>query len=270
MGTACAGDVDAPSLSGSPTTSTTSTTSSLVPSTTLSPTTTLPPTTTTPPATPIHFADGEAVRIVATGDSVTVQWLPHLSNLLGPAADVVRRAHGGTALCDWFERQGDDLGLEHLADWQPHVFVLDHGGNSLTNCMGGAEGDAYHEKNRQDLDYLMGLAEEFGARVLLIAQPIGRNGGRAGTHELYETAPDDYADGTVRFVSTWPVLSPDGEFLQEAPCNDTEPGCVDGTGLLRSPPPGGHLEPLGSWRYASVVAEALDALGWLPEGALSR
>ena len=34
------------------------------------------------------------------------------------------------ATIDWMT--GDDLGLEHLADWQPHVFVLDHGGNSLT------------------------------------------------------------------------------------------------------------------------------------------
>ena len=222
------------------------------------------------PATTIDFVPGEPARIVITGDSVTVQWLPVLVDMLGGSAEVVRRAHGGTALCDWFERQGDDLGIEHLADWQPHVVIVDHGGNNLTECMAGAEGDEYHARNRQDAEHLLDLVSGFDARALFIAQPIGRNGGRAGTHDLYAGLPTEYPDGTVRFVSTWPLFSPDGDFLQEAACSIEEPGCVDGIGLLRSPPPGGHLEPLGSWRYALMVAEELSAAGWLPAGALSR
>ena len=111
---------------------------------------------------------------MVTGDSLTVQWIPHLVDMLGDAAEVVERAHGGTALCDWFERQGDDLGLEHLADWRPHVIVVDHGGNGFTDCMVDHEGADYYEKYRVDAGYVIELAALTDTRVLFLSQPASR------------------------------------------------------------------------------------------------
>ena len=257
-------------------------TSSTLPPTTT--TTTLPPTTTTTtlPATPITFGDGEVARIVVTGDSVTDQWIPHLVDLLGDAAEVVDRAHGGTALCDWFEEQGSDISLERLADWRPHVLVVDHSGNAFTECIADHVGADYYQKYRTDAEYAIGLAAQTDTRVLFIAQPVSRTekyDGVAlapfrdhpvGTHYVFAGLPESFPDGSVRHVSTWPVLSPDGRFVQESTCAAHEPGCVDGTGFLRSPPPGGHLEPLGAWRYALLVADELVAAGWLSADAVSR
>jgi hypothetical protein len=256
-----------------PTTSTTNTATTLPPTTTTLPstTTTFPPTTTTMlPATPIAFAAGERVRIVITGDSLTMQWIPHLIDMLGDAAEVVKRAYSGTALCDWFERQGDDLGLEHLADWRPHVFVVDHGGNAFTDCMVDHEGADYLEKYRVDSGYVIELAARTDTRVLFLSQPVSRTDLAAGTHDVFAALPEAFPDGLVRYASTWPVLSPDGHFIQDSACATHEPGCIDGRGLLRSPPPGGHLEPLGAWRYALLVADELVTAGWLPADAVSR
>ena len=238
--------------------------------TTLPPTTTTTTTTTTLPATPIAFGDGEVARIVITGDSVTDQWIPHLADLLGDAAEVVDRAYGGTALCDWFEEQGTDISLERLADWSPHVLVVDHGGNAFTECIADHVGADYYQKYRIDAEYAIGLAAQTDTRVLFVAQPVSRTEMAPGTYDVFASLPDSFPDGSVRHVSTWPVLSPDGRFVQESTCAAHEPGCVDGTGFLRSPPPGGHLEPLGAWRYALLVADELVAAGWLPADAVSR
>ena len=75
--------------------------------------------------------------------------------------------------------------------------------------------------------------------------------------------PERHPGGHVRFLSTWPAVSPDGYFLQSAPCEDVEPGCVDGMGELRSPWPNGHLEALGSWRYAMAIVDEFVAAGWV-------
>ncbi|MEE3211436.1 MAG: hypothetical protein VX287_03335, partial [Actinomycetota bacterium] len=273
-----------------PTSTTTTTTTTTLPPTTT--TTTLPPTTTTTtttlsptttlPATPIEFGDGEVARIIVTGDSVTDQWIPHLMDLLGDAAEVVDRAHGGTALCDWFEEQGTDISLERLADWRPHVLVIDHSGNSFTPCIADHVGADYYSKYRMDAEYAIGLAAQTDTRVLFVAQPVSRTqkyDGVAlppfqdhpvGTNYVFAALPESFPDGSVRHVSTWPVLSPAGRFVQESTCAAHEPGCVDGTGFLRSPPPGGHLEPLGAWRYALLVADELVAAGWLSADAVSR
>jgi len=80
--------------------------------------------------------------------------------------------------------------------------------------------------------------------------------------------PGRHPGGLVRFVSTWPTLSPGGHFLQAAPCLDHEPGCLDGRGELRSPPPNGHLEALGAWRYAMVIVESFIDAGWIDPGTL--
>ena len=240
---------------------------------TAAPRTTTATTTTTLPQTPIALAGGEQLRIVVTGDSITDQVRPHLLSAFGDAAFVDRRHHGGTALCDWFAEQAEDLGLEHLADWRPHVIVVDHGGNALTPCMAGEDGKPlqgtdYTAKYLADAQYLVAVATRMGSRVLFVDQPVGRGDLSSGTSEVFRSMPGRHPGGLVRFVSTWPTLSPDGHFLQAAPCLDHEPGCLDGRGELRSPPPNGHLEALGAWRYAMVIVEAFIDAGWIDPATL--
>ncbi len=206
--------------------------------------------------------------MVVTGDSVTDQVAPYLTWILGRVADVEDRHHGGTALCDWFVERGDDLGLEHLEPWRPHVYVVDHGGNALTPCMADGDGvalsgDAYEAKYLADSDRVVDLAARTDSRVLFVDQPVGRGDLLSGTHFAFRSMPERHPGGHVRFLSTWPAVSPGGRFLQSAPCTDDEPGCVDGTGELRSPWPNGHLEALGAWRYAMAIVDEFVAAGWV-------
>ena len=244
------------------------TTSSSTSSTTTN--TTVPPTTVPagPPPTPIHLESGERLRLVLTGDSITDQVSPYLRWILGRVADVERRHHGGTALCDWFADRGDDLGFENLEQWAPHVYVVDHGGNALTPCMADMDGApltgaAYEAKYLADSERLLEVAALTDSRVLFVDQPVGRGNHLSGTHFVFRSMPERHPGGHVRFLSTWPAVSPGGHFLQASPCEDIEPGCVDGMGELRSPFPGGHLEPLGAWRYARAIVNEFVAAGWV-------
>ena len=220
------------------------------------------------PPTPLVLGEGEQLRIVITGDSVIEQVLPHLATAFGSAAVIERRVHGGTALCDWFAAQGGDLGLEHVADWQPHVIVVGHGGNAMTPCMAGVdgsplEGEAFVAKYLADSDYVVELAMEMDSRVLFVNHPVWFDDRTWGTEEIFRSLPDRYPGGFVRFVSTWPKLSPGGQFLESAPCSEDEPGCVGGHGELRSGLWKVHLAPLGAWRYALTVVEEFIVAGWV-------
>ncbi|MEC9000164.1 MAG: hypothetical protein VYC56_07780 [Actinomycetota bacterium] len=211
---------------------------------------------------------GERLRLVLTGDSITDQVSPYLKWILGRVADVERRHHGGTALCDWFADRGDDLGFENLEQWAPHVYVVDHGGNALTPCMADMDGTpltgaAYEAKYLADSERLLEVAARTDSRVLFVDQPVGRGDLLSGTHFVFRSMPERHPGGHVRFLSTWPAVSPGGHFLQSSPCGDIEPGCVDGMGELRSPFPGSHLEPLGAWRYAQAIVDEFVAAGWV-------
>ncbi|MEE2768568.1 MAG: hypothetical protein VX833_05085 [Actinomycetota bacterium] len=207
-----------------------------------------------------------------TGDSITDQVRPHLVSVFGDSAIIERRHHGGTALCDWFAEQAEGLGLEHFSSWEPHVIVVDHGGNALTECMAGKDGtplrgDAYAAKYLADAEYLVEVALAMNSRLLFVDQPVGRGDLPSGTGEIFRSMPERHPGGLVRFVSTWPVLSPGGHFLQAASCVGGEPGCVNGWGELRSEPPNGHLEALGARRYAMVILEAFVDAGWMAPGS---
>ena len=255
-------------------------TAAVPPTTTVEPATTTVPISTTvvdpasttvltePPPSPIQLEPGERLRVVLTGDSITDQISPYLKWILGRFADVERRHFAGTALCDWFADRGDDLGFENLEEWRPHVYVVDHGGNALTPCMADADGkplrgEAYEEKYLADSERLVDLAARTDSRVLFVDQPVSRGDLVSGTHPVFQTMPERHPGGNVRFLSTWASVSPGGRFLQSAPCEAVEPGCIDGMGELRSPPPGVHLEALGAWRYAKAIVEEFVAAGWV-------
>ena len=99
--------------------------------------------------------------------------------------------------------------------------------------------------------------------MLFVDQPVSRGDLVSGTHPVFRTMPERHPAGNVRFLSTWASVSPGGRFLQSAPCEEAEPGCIDGMGELRSPPPYGHLEALGAWRYAKAIVEEFVAAGWV-------
>ena len=221
-----------------------------------------------PPPAPIDIEAGEQLRVVLAGDSITDQVAPYLEWILSEAATIEHRHLWGTALCDWFADTGGDLGLEHLESWEPHLYIVDHGGNGMTPCMADAAGlpltgEAYTAKYLADTEYVLELASRTGSRVLLVDQPVSRGDFRSGTGEIYRSMPVRHPGGLVRFFSTWPAITPDGQFVQSAPCETFEPGCVDGRGELREPPPNVHLDALGAWRYALAIVDDLVAAGWV-------
>ena len=239
--------------------------------TTVAPATEIPSTTLfalEAPPTPIDLEANELLRVVLTGDSITDQVAPYLEWILSRTATIEHRHLWGTALCDWFSDNRGDLGLEYLESWQPHLYIVDHGGNGITPCMADAAGlpltgEAYTAKYLADTEYVVELALRTGSRVLLVDQPVSRGDYRSGTGEIYRSMPVRHPEGLVRFFSTWPALTPGGQFVQSAPCEVTEPGCVDGRGELREPPPNVHLEALGAWRYAVAIVDELVAAGWV-------
>ena len=132
-----------------------------------------------PPPTPIDIEADEQLRVVLTGDSITDQVAPYLQWILSQAATIEHRHLWGTALCDWFADSGDDLGLEYLELWEPHLYIVDHGGNGMTPCMADAAGlpltgEAYTAKYLADTEYVVELASRTGSRVLLVDQPVSR------------------------------------------------------------------------------------------------
>ena len=239
--------------------------------TTVAPATEIPSTTLfalEAPPTPIDLEANELLRVVLTGDSITDQVAPYLEWILSRTATIEHRHLWGTATCDWFSDNRGDLGLEYLESWQPHLYIVDHGGNGITPCMADAAGlpltgEAYTAKYLADTEYVVELALRTGSRVLLVDQPVSRGDYRSGTGEIYRSMPARHPGGLVRFFSTWPALTPGGQFVQSAPCEVTEPGCVDGRGELREPPPNVHLEALGAWRYAVAIVDELVAAGWV-------
>ncbi len=239
--------------------------------TTVAPATEIPSTTLfalEAPPTPIDLEANELLRVVLAGDSITDQVAPYLEWILSRTATIEHRHLWGTALCDWFSDNRGDLGLEYLESWQPHLYIVDHGGNGITPCMADAAGlpltgEAYTAKYLADTEYVVELALRTGSRVLLVDQPVSRGDYRSGTGEIYRSMPVRHPEGLVRFFSTWPALTPGGQFVQSAPCEATEPGCVDGRGELREPPPNVHLEALGAWRYAVAIVDELVAAGWV-------
>ena len=266
----CGSDTPEPVARPAATTSTTAAPTTAAP-TTVAPITEIPSTTLfvleAPPA-PIDLEANELLRIVLTGDSITDQVAPYLEWILSRTATIEHRHLWGTALCDWFSDNRGDLGLEYLESWQPHLYIVDHGGNGITPCMADAAGlpltdEAYTAKYLADTEYVVELALRTGSRVLLVDQPVSRGNFRSGTGEIYRSMPVRHPGGLVRFFSTWAALTPGGQFVQSAPCEATEPGCVDGRGELREPPPNVHLEALGAWRYAAAIVDELVAAGWV-------
>ena len=257
--------------------STTVVPTTVVPTTVASGATTVAPATEIPsttlfaleaPPTPIDLEANELLRVVLAGDSITDQVAPYLEWILSRTATIEHRHLWGTATCDWFSDNRGDLGLEYLESWQPHLYIVDHGGNGITPCMADAAGlpltgEAYTAKYLADTEYVVELALRTGSRVLLVDQPVSRGDYRSGTGEIYRSMPARHPGGLVRFFSTWPALTPGGQFVQSAPCEVTEPGCVDGRGELREPPPNVHLEALGAWRYAVAIVDELVAAGWV-------
>ena len=120
------------------------------------------------------------------------------------------------------------------------------------------------------MEFAQGVAtvtERFQQALHVTDQLLGHQCAHAdhlsGTHFVFRSMPERHPGGHVRFLSTWPAVSPGGHFLQASPCEDIEPGCVDGMGELRSPFPGSHLEPLGAWRYAQAIVDEFVAAGWV-------
>ena len=87
-------------------------------------------------------------------------------------------------------------------EFDPHVILVDYGGNALTPCMHDADGnvvtgDAYKAKIDTDSRHAVWLAQGLGAKVLLIDQPAGRGDALSGTGRVFLAIATENADGTT-------------------------------------------------------------------------
>jgi hypothetical protein len=220
-------------------------------------------------STPPLSTEPQPESVVLVGDSLAEQAAPYLEAMLEPIA-LVPRFFGGTAPCDWLER---DLGITASS-----VVVISFTGNSTSPCMsdgvgGHLQGQAVLDKYQSDVDGLIVEALTVGARVVLVVQPaqaesLGGNLLVAGLNEAYterSTPADiDLVDAGAA------VENVDGTFAQALPCLPGEEQCdPSGSNVVRSddglhfcpgsPPPGPcPVYSSGAFRFAQSIADAVN------------
>lgn len=212
--------------------------------------------------------------VVLLGDSLAQEAAPYLERQLDDRV-VVERVFGGTAPCDWLDR---DL---HAAPGR--TVVVSFSGNSLTPCMADGHGghlraQALVDRYRADLATLVGRIRHAGAQVLLVQQPERgpdhTAGGSADPDAAVEVAGVNavYADlassPAVSLVDAGAAVEDSGAFAATLPCLPGEESCgPDGRIVVRSDD-GVHLctgtatipcprYSSGAFRFARAIARAL-------------
>jgi hypothetical protein len=232
--------------------------------TTATPTTATPTTTVTVVPKPQVVVD----RVVLVGDSLADE-ASSVVRYLTPGIEMVPRYFGGTAPCDWFDRD-----LEATAT---SVVVISFTGNNFLDCMLDAAGeriidDELVAKYRVDVGVLVDRALTAGAWVVLVGQPNHHAergaeeeipGLNVVYQELAETLP------RVSFVDAGAAVeTPDGQYTDRLPCTEHDIDCApDGTTVVRGD--GVHFCPVvqvhpcpvwssGAVRFGGAIAEAVN------------
>jgi hypothetical protein len=206
-------------------------------------------------------------KMVIVGDSLAEQTAPVLGMLL-PSMPAVNRYFGGTAPCDWVERDLD-------AD-RGSVVVVQFTGNSLTDCMsdgngGHLAGSALVDAYRRDAVTIVRNARDAGAWVVLVGQPyrapiFDADAVVDGINEVYRSLAAN--ERYVGFVDAGAAVeTPDGKFTDRLPCQFFDQQCdADGTTVVRGD--GVHFCPVpdrlpcpvwsgGAFRFAAAIADAI-------------
>jgi len=211
----------------------------------------------------------EATELVVLGDSLAEESMQYV-HLLTSDKEFKPNFFGGTAPCDWLERDVESNDTS--------IVIITFTGNSQTPCMkddagGFLDGGALVAKYESDVESLVEKARDDGARVLLVGQPIRRDdvGGNDevdAINDMYRRLADDEF---VSFVDGGAALeNADGTYAQELPCIPDEPECRDtGTNLVRNDDglhfcPGGPRQgscptyASGAWRFALRIVDAVN------------
>jgi hypothetical protein len=196
---------------------------------------------------------------VVYGDSLTSQTTNELRSRLGlllPDWDIVIRAHGGTAQCDWNPSMAQDADTLNVK-----AVVIQFSGNRSTACISGL--DAV-EKYTEDANWAVDLWRSEGVPLAFVAGP-GRVGIAPADHEIGNVYRSVAGARDVLVVDPAPLFVDltTGLYAQEMPCLVGE--CA-GTIPVRAPdgahfcPEPGSAIPGGCSVYSSGVVRFAEAI----------
>ncbi len=203
-------------------------------------------------------------RVVLWGDSLASESQDAFTRAARrDGADVLVRAWGGTAICDWL----DDMRVQ-ARKWKPTVAVLTFSGNGRSPCMQGRDKlRAYEEDATAAVDLLTAA----GVQVRLATAPPRPEEivGADGMTDLARTWRSVVATRELaRVVDAGLVDTDHGRWVAALPCQAGEPCGPNGTVTVRSPD-GVHFCPVdqppmarcpvyaaGAERFGRAIAHA--------------
>ena len=210
----------------------------------------------------------EIDRVVLVGDSLADE-ASSIIGYLTPGKVMIPMYFGGTAPCDWLDRDVDATAAT--------VVVITFTGNNHRDCMLDAAGvpmvdEELVEKYTADVRALVDRAAATGAWVVLVGQPrhhpvldadVEIEGLNAAYRELAETLPH------VSFVDAGHhVETLDGHYTDRLTCLEHDTDCApDGTTIVRGD--GVHFCPVvnvspcpvwssGAVRFGGAIAAAIN------------
>jgi lysophospholipase L1-like esterase len=203
------------------------------------------------------------------GDSLAEESMQYV-HLLTSEKEFRPHFFGGTAPCDWLDRDVDAS--------KTSIVIITFTGNSQTPCMaddagGFLAGEELVDKYESDVRSLVEKARDDGAHVILVGQPSRRDdvGGNDEVEALNAVYRDVADDEFVSFVDAGAAVeNADGSYAQDLPCVPDEPECeADGSNTVRNDdglhfcPGGPHgatcpTYASGAWRFAVAVVDAIE------------
>ncbi len=215
---------------------------------------------------------GGPTRVLLYGDSLTWEARNAFTALLSDAgATVVVRAFGGTSICDWFSYMATDV-----QQFDPEVTVVDFSGDDFTPCITarappGSSIQSVAAAYRTDALQAAGILTSRGGRVIFAADPVTYWSPDRTMQNMYAGLPGAFPGSS--FVDAGEAVTLGGNFTWTMPCLPGEPGCSNGSVVVRAPdgihfcpepePAFGQVAPVcpvwsgGAFRFGAAMAEAV-------------
>lgn len=213
------------------------------------PSTTEAPTTTTTTAVPRPARPPGPPRVMIFGDSIA--WEAHDAfQFFLPGAVVKGRMFWGTAICSWFGYMQQDT-----ESFRPDVVVAEFAGVDFSPCLRGrapvgSGPAAITAAFRTDAITATGILSKYGAEVIWVGAPVDYQNPDQTLQHMYATLPSLVPHAA--YVDAGPSVAPGDVFTWTLPCLPHEPGCRNGTVVVRSPD-GRHFCPIQSTLYYCPV-----------------
>jgi hypothetical protein len=203
--------------------------------------------------------------VLLYGDSLA--WEAHDAfQFLLPGAVVQDRIFWGTAICSWFGYM-----LRDTASFQPDVVVAEFAGVDFSPCLTGrsppgSPPGVITAAFRTDAIRATAILSVHGAEVIWVTAPVDLGNPDRTLQNMYASLPGVVPHAA--FVDAGEAVTPGGIFTWTMLCLPHEPGCRNGTVVVRSPD-GRHLCPVkttlsycpvwsgGAFRYAAAIAAAV-------------